>query len=91
MLVEDHLRLQSKLYCGKTTLTLHMIAVAQPLEENVMLLEAKHTFDAAYPKPLCGDVEHLIICQPDKEEMAFELSDSLCRLVPSTKSVSILS
>ncbi|GMH08233.1 hypothetical protein Nepgr_010073 [Nepenthes gracilis] len=79
MLVEDHLRLQSKLYSGKTTLTLHMIAVAQTLEGNVMLLEAEHTFDAAYPKPLCRDVEHLIICQPDKEEMAFELADSLCR------------
>ncbi|GMH28886.1 hypothetical protein Nepgr_030729 [Nepenthes gracilis] len=74
MLVEDPLWLQSKLCSGKTTLTLHMIAVAQTLEENVMLLEAEHTFDAAYPKPLCGDVEHLIICQPDKEEMAFEIA-----------------
>ncbi|GMH19395.1 hypothetical protein Nepgr_021236 [Nepenthes gracilis] len=79
MLVEDHLRLQSKLHHGKTTLTWHMIAVARTLEENVVLLEAEHTFDSAYPKPLCGDVKRLIICQPDKEEMAFELADSLCR------------
>ncbi|GMH23618.1 hypothetical protein Nepgr_025461 [Nepenthes gracilis] len=79
MLVEDHLWLQSKLYCGKTTLILHMIAVAQTLEENIMLLEAEHTLNTAYPKPFCGDVEHIIICQPDKEEMAFELADSLCR------------
>ncbi|GMH11902.1 hypothetical protein Nepgr_013743 [Nepenthes gracilis] len=50
MLVEDHIRLQSKLYSGKTTLTLYMIAVAQTLEEN-----------------------------PDKEEIAFELTDSLCQ------------
>ncbi|GMH31072.1 hypothetical protein Nepgr_032915 [Nepenthes gracilis] len=79
MLVEDHLRLQRKLCSGKTTLTLHIIAVAQKVEENVMFLEAEHTFDAAYSKPLGGDVEHLIICQPDKEEMALELANSLCR------------
>ncbi|GMH23625.1 hypothetical protein Nepgr_025468 [Nepenthes gracilis] len=79
MLVEDHLRLQSKLHRGKTTLTLHMIAVARTLVENIMLLEAEHTFDAAYPKPLCGDVKHLIICQPNKEGMAFELANSLCQ------------
>ncbi|GMH27053.1 hypothetical protein Nepgr_028896 [Nepenthes gracilis] len=68
MLVEDHLRLQSKLHRGKTTLTLHMIAVARTLEENVMLLEAEHTFDAAYPKPLCGEIEDPRLVEAARED-----------------------
>ena len=64
---------------GKTTLTLHAIAECQKKGGIAAFIDAEHAFDRFYAEKLGGDIENLIISQPDHGEQALEIADNLIR------------
>ena len=64
---------------GKTTLTLHAIAVMQKLGGTAAFIDAEHALDPQYAKRLGVNIEELLISQPDTGEQALEICDMLVR------------
>ena len=64
---------------GKTTLALHAIAEAQKLGGTCAFIDAEHALDPIYARKLGGDVDNLLISQPDAGEQALEIVDTLVR------------
>lgn len=64
---------------GKTTLALHMVAMAQKLGGVAAYIDAEHALDVNYAKKLGVNVEELLISQPDTGEQALEIAEVLAR------------
>ena len=64
---------------GKTTLALTAIANAQKNGGIAAFIDAEHAFDAEYAKKLGGDIDALLVSQPDTGEQALEIMDMLVR------------
>ena len=64
---------------GKTTLALSVIAQAQKKGGTCAFIDAEHALDPAYAKKIGGDLENLLISQPDAGEQALEITDTLVR------------
>jgi recombination protein RecA len=62
---------------GKTTLSLHFIAMAQRAGGFAAFIDAEHALDPNYAKKLGVDVDNLLISQPDYGEQALEVLDAL--------------
>ena len=65
--------------CGKTTLTLHVVAQAQKLGDVCAFIDAEHALDPIYARKLGVNLEELLISQPDTGEQALEIADTLVR------------
>ena len=63
--------------CGKTTVTLHMIAEAQKAGGLAAFIDAEHALDPEYARKLGVNTEDLLISQPDTGEQALEIVDAL--------------
>ena len=64
---------------GKTTLALHAIAHPQNLGAPGSFIHAELARDPTNPKKRGGDVDGLLISQPDAGEQALEIADTLVR------------
>ncbi|PID72133.1 MAG: recombinase RecA [Desulfobulbus propionicus] len=64
---------------GKTTLALHVIAMAQKMGGNAAFIDAEHALDTSYAQRLGVDVDNLLISQPDFGEQALEITEILMR------------
>src|SRR6202166_1190093 len=64
---------------GKTTLALHVLAEAQKNGGTCAFVDAEHALDPPYAKKLGGDIDNLLISQPDAGEQALEIADTLVR------------
>jgi len=64
---------------GKTTLTLHAIAMAQRAGGTCAFIDAEHAMDPEYATNIGINVDNLIISQPDYGEQALEISEMLIR------------
>jgi recombination protein RecA len=64
---------------GKTTPTLHAIAVVQKRGGVAAFVDAEHALDPLYAAALGVDIENLLVSQPDTGEMALEIVDQLVR------------
>ena len=64
---------------GKTTLTLHIIAEAQKMGGTCAFIDAEHALDPGYAKKLGVNIDELLISQPDTDEQALEISDTLVK------------
>ena len=64
---------------GKTTLALHVIAEAQKMGGEAAFIDAEHALDPVYAKKLGGDIDNLIVSQPDTGEQALEITEALVR------------
>lgn len=64
---------------GKTTLTLHAIAMAQRAGGTCAFIDAEHAMDPDYAAKVGVDVDELIISQPDYGEQALEIAEMLVR------------
>src|SRR5258705_3959254 len=62
---------------GKTTIATHVIAQAQKKGGMCAIIDAEHAFDSGYAQKLGGDVDNLLISQPDYGEQALEIADRL--------------
>lgn len=64
---------------GKTTLALHIVAMAQKLGGVAAYIDAEHALDVNYARKLGVNVEELLISQPDTGEQALEIAEVLAR------------
>jgi len=64
---------------GKTTRCLHIIANAQKRGGVAAFLDAEHALDVEYARRLAGDVDDLLVSQPDTGEQALEIAEVLIR------------
>ena len=64
---------------GKTTLTLHAIAEIQKQGGTAAFIDAEHALDPQYAKRLGVDTENLFVSQPDNDEQALEICETLVR------------
>lgn len=64
---------------GKTTLCLHVIAMAQKAGGVGAFIDAEHALDPEYARHLGVDTEHLLISQPDCGEQALEVAEALIK------------
>jgi len=64
---------------GKTTLALHVIAEAQKEGGIAAIVDAEHAFDPAYARKPIGDINALLISQPESGEQAFSIGETLVR------------
>lgn len=64
---------------GKTTLTLHAIAMAQEAGGTCAFIDAEHAMDPDYAANVGIDINDLIISQPDYGEQALEIAEMLIR------------
>src|SRR5690554_2509426 len=64
---------------GKTTIALHVIAVAQKNGGIAAFIDAEHALDPGYARKLGVDIVNLIISQPDTGEQALEITEALVR------------
>src|SRR5271168_4226664 len=62
---------------GKTTLALHVIAVAQKTGGMAAFIDVEHALDPTYAKQLGVDVDNLLVSQPDYAEQALEITNAL--------------
>ncbi len=60
---------------GKTTLCLHVIAQAQKLGLQCLMVDAEHAFDPTYAEALGVNVNELILSQPDYGDQGLEIAD----------------
>ncbi len=65
--------------CGKTTLSLHVVAEAQKAGGLVSFIDAEHALDPSYAKALGVNIDDLLVSQPDTGEQALEIADTLVR------------
>ena len=64
---------------GKTTLTLQVVAEAQKVGGTAAFVDAEHALDPVYAEKLGGNVDDLLVSQPDTGEQALEIADMLVR------------
>src|SRR5256885_1635385 len=64
---------------GKTTLALHVVANAQRLGGAAAYIDAEHALDVEYAKKLGGDIDNLLVSQPDTGEQGLEITEILVR------------
>jgi recombination protein RecA len=64
---------------GKTTLVLHIIAMAQKSGGLAAFVDAEHALDPTYAGNLGVDIDNLLVSQPDTGEQALEITDMLVR------------
>ena len=64
---------------GKTTVALHINAVAQKMGGGAAFIDAEHALDAAYAKALGVNTDELYVSQPDTGEQALDICESLVR------------
>src|SRR3974390_1367366 len=64
---------------GKSTLAMHCVAEAQRNGGICAYIDAEHAMDPVYAKAIGGNVDALLISQPDTGEQALEISDMLIR------------
>ena len=64
---------------GKTTVALHVIAEAQKAGGTAAFVDAENALDPQYAKNLGGDIENLLVSQPDTGEQALEITEALVR------------
>ena len=64
---------------GKTTLALHVAAMAQKEGGVSAFIDAEHALDVSYARKLGVNVDELLISQPDTGEQALEIADMLVR------------
>ena len=64
---------------GKSTLTYHVMASAQRNEGTAAYIDAEHALDPGYAAKCGGDVESLLVSQPDTAEQALEISEYLVK------------
>jgi recombination protein RecA len=64
---------------GKTTLALQVIAQAQALGGMAAFVDAEHALDAIYAGKLGGNLDNLLVSQPDNGEQALEIVEVLVR------------
>src|SRR5882672_5789625 len=64
---------------GKTTLTLHAIAIVQKLGGVAAFIDAEHALDPTYARKLGVKTDELLVSQPDFGEQALEIADMLVR------------
>ncbi|MBU1008362.1 recombinase RecA [Candidatus Dependentiae bacterium] len=64
---------------GKTTLTLHAIAMAQRAGGTCAFIDAEHAMDPEYASNVGINIDNLIISQPDYGEQALEIAEMLIR------------
>ena len=65
--------------CGKTTLTLHVVAEAQKLGGVAAFIDVEHAIDPLYAKNIGVDMDSVLIYQPDTAEQALEITETLIR------------
>lgn len=65
--------------CGKTTLTLHMIAEVQKAGGIAAFIDAEHALDPNYASAIGVETDELYISQPDNGEQALEIAETLIR------------
>ncbi len=65
--------------CGKTTLTLHLLAACQQGGGTAAFIDAEHAFARDYAEHLGIDLDNLLVAQPDTGEQALEICDALVR------------
>ena len=65
--------------CGKTTLTLQVIAEMQKMGGTAAFIDAEHALDPQYAQKIGVNVKELLISQPDNGEQALEIADMLVR------------
>jgi recombination protein RecA len=64
---------------GKTTLTLHVIAMAQKAGGTCAFIDAEHAMDPEYSSRIGINIDELIVSQPDYGEQALEIAEMLIR------------
>src|SRR6202521_2416655 len=64
---------------GKSTLAMHVVAEAQRNGGVCAYIDAEHAMDPIYAQRIGGDVDELLISQPDTGEQALEITDMLIR------------
>ena len=64
---------------GKTTVCLHMIAVALANGGIAAFIDAEHALDPTYARALGVNIDELLVSQPDSGEQALEIADMLVR------------
>lgn len=65
--------------CGKTTLSLQIIAEAQKAGGAAAFIDVEHALDPVYAKKLGVNLEKLLVSQPDSAEQALEICETLVR------------
>ena len=60
---------------GKTTISIHVIAEAQKMGLNCMMIDSEHAFDQEYARNLGVNLDKLTVSQPDYGEQALEIAD----------------
>lgn len=65
--------------CGKTTLSLEILAEAQAKDGIVAFIDAEHALDPNYAARIGVDIDEVLISQPDTGEQALEICDMLVR------------
>src|SRR3974390_2938992 len=64
---------------GKSTLAMHCVAEAQRNGGICAYIDAEHAMDPVYARAIGGNVDVLLISQPDTGEQALEITDMLIR------------
>jgi len=64
---------------GKTTMAMHVIAMAQRQGGICAFIDAEHALDSAYATSLGININELIISQPDYGEQALDIAEMLIR------------
>jgi len=64
---------------GKTTLVLHIVANAQKAGGTAAFIDAEHALDPSYAAKLGGNLEELLISQPNSGEEALTICETLAR------------
>ena len=64
---------------GKTTLALHCVAEAQKAGGTAAFIDVEHALDPVYAENLGGDIDSLLVSQPDSGEQALEIAEALVR------------
>src|SRR6202050_1309838 len=64
---------------GKSTLAMHVVAEAQRNGGICAYIDAEHAMDPVYATAIGGNIDDLLIAQPDTGEQALEIADMLIR------------
>lgn len=64
---------------GKTTLALHVVAMAQKIGGNCAFIDVEHALDLNYASNLGVNIESLLLSQPDYGEQALNIAEDLIR------------
>lgn len=64
---------------GKTTLTLHAVAMAQASGSEAAFVDAEHALDLGYAEAIGVDVPRLVVSQPDCGEQALAIVEDLVK------------